>query len=125
MTKDPKFTWRKEQEKAFKKSKELLQRESLLTHFDQSRPTLLQADARPYGIGAVISQLLPDGSERPVSFSSRTLSQSEQNYSQFEKEGLAIIFGLRKFHKYLHGRHFTIITDHKPLVALFGGQQAC
>ena len=31
-----------------------------------------------------------------------------------------MIFGLKKFHKYLFGRTFTIVTDHLPLVSLFG-----
>ena len=61
---------------------------------------------------------MEDGSERPIAFASRTLSKAERNYSQIEKEGLAIIFGVKKFHQYVYGRQFEIIIDHKPLAGL-------
>lgn len=121
--KDSKFVWGPAQERAFARSKELLQSNSLLVHFDPCKPILLQTDASPYGLGAVISHKMDDGSERPIAFASRKLSTTEQKYAQFEKEGLSIVFGLKKFHKFLHGRHFTIVTDHKPLVSLFGSQK--
>ena len=57
--------------------------------------------------------------ERPVAYASRTLIVAEKNYSQLEKEGLAIIFGINKFHNYLYGRHFSIESDHQPLSYFF------
>ena len=71
-------------------------------------------------LGAVISHVIPDASERPIGYGSRSLSKNEQNYSQLEKEALAIIFRIKKFHKFLYGRPFTLVTDHKPLVTILG-----
>ena len=64
-------------------------------------------DASPCGVGAVLSQIDEQGVERPVVYASRTLSQAERNYSQLEKEVLALIFGTKRFHNYLNGCSFT------------------
>ncbi|XP_038065755.1 uncharacterized protein K02A2.6-like [Patiria miniata] len=120
----PNFKWGPAQQQAFDTSKQLLESDALLVHFDPRKPVLLQTDASPYGLGAVISHEMPDGTEKPIAFASRTLTPCERNYAQYEKEGLSIVFGLKSFHKYLHGNRFRIVTDHKPLVSLFGDKPA-
>ena len=61
--------------------------------------------------------------KKPVAHASRSLLPSEKHYSQIEKEALAIIFAVKTFHHYLHGRFFKLPTDHKPLLTIFGSKK--
>lgn len=115
-----KWTWTREHQNAFESLKKLLTSESLLVKYDASRPLVLCCDASPVGVGAVLAHQDDSGNEFPIAYASRTLGKSERNYAQIDREGLAVVYGVRHFHQYLAGRSFTIITDHKPLLGLFG-----
>ena len=119
-----KWKWTSTEAKAFKESKDHLISDSLLIHYNPSQQLTLMCDASPYGVGAVLSQIDEQGVERPVAYASRTLSQAERNYSQLEKEALALIFGTKRFHNYLYGCSFTLYTDHKPLQGLLNQSKA-
>ena len=117
---DRRWHWSKECAKAFKAAKEGVASSSVLVHYNPTLPVKMAGDASAYGVGAVISHVMPDGSERPIAFASRTLTDSEKNYSQVEKEALSLVFGVKRFQNYLYGRQFTLVTDHKPLLAILG-----
>ena len=119
LQKQKKWSWGVSEEKAFQAVKKLLQSSRVLVHFDPSLPLILSCDASPYGLGAVLSHKMPTGEERPVGFASRTLTTTELKYSQLDKEALAIVFGVKKYHSYLYGRQFVLKTDHKPLTHIF------
>ena len=114
------WKWTKSCDDAFQAAKAKIVKPNVLVHYDPDLPIRLAGDASAYGVGAVISHIMPNGSERPIAFASRTLLPSEQNYSQIEREALSLIFGVSKFHTYLYGRKFTLVTDHKPLTTILG-----
>nr|XP_037275891.1 uncharacterized protein LOC119168598 [Rhipicephalus microplus] len=96
-----------------------MRRANFLVHYDPQRPLRLECDASAEGIGAVLSHRI-QGVDHPIAFRSRTLTSAERNYSQLEKEALALVFGVVKFRDYLFGNKFTLVTDHKPLTGLLG-----
>ena len=97
----------------------MLKSSTVLVHYNPDLPLLLNCDASPVGVACILSHVMPDGSERPVMYASRTLQQAERNYSHLEHEALGIVFGIKYFHKYVAGRKFTVVTDHKPLLGIF------
>lgn len=109
------FLWDKQQDAAFQKMKDIITREPgpVLAYFDPEKELNLQVDASKYGLGAV---LLQDG--RPLSYASKSLTETEVNYAQIEKEMYAILFGLKRFHQYAYGRHVNVESDHKPLESI-------
>ena len=116
-----KWAWTEESEKAFVCSKSELVTDKVLVPYDEK---ILACDASPYGVGVVISHVMDDGEERPIAFASRTLTKSERNYLQIEKEALGILFGVRQFQRYLYGRTFHLLTDHRQLVTILGPKTA-
>ena len=118
LRKDYRWRWSAVETAAFKSSKELLTSSKLLVHYDPNLDLVLACDASAYGVGAMLAHRFPDTTKRPIGYVSCSLSPSEQNYSQLEKEGLSCVFGVKKFHSYLFGRSFELVTDHKPLLAL-------
>ncbi|EFO90739.1 hypothetical protein CRE_08209 [Caenorhabditis remanei] len=123
LIKDVEWKWSKLEAEAFQKLKDILSSDLNLTHFLPNVPIVVAADACDYGIGAVISHRFPDGTEKPISHAARSLNSAEKNYSQIEKEGLGLIFAVKRFHKFLFGRKFLLRTDHKPLLSIFGSKK--
>lgn len=120
LKKSVEWDWSNDCESAFRAIKKVLMSSQVLAHYDQNKSLIVTCDASGAGIGGVLSQPDGAGGERPVAFISRTLTAAEKNYSQIHREALAIIFCIKKFHQYVYGRRFTLRTDHKPLVSIFG-----
>ena len=118
-TTSSRYSWTKERDNAFKAAK--IVAPNVLIHYP-NLPIRLAGNASAYGVGAVISHVMDDGNEWPIAFASRTLLPSEKNYSQVEKEALSLIFGISKFHTYLYGRKFLLVTDHKPYYHKIGSE---
>ena len=99
---------------AFSRTKEEISKNVTLPYFNPKSSTTLQTDASKKGLGAVILQ-----DTTPVMFASRALTGVEKNYQNLERECLAMIWGMEKFHYFLYGKQFTLETDQKPLVSIY------
>ena len=106
--------WGDKQEEAFTKIKECLSSEPILKLPDLNREFILQTDASNQSLGGCLLQM-HGGVKHPVFYASKKLIPREQNYSVGEREALAIIWAVKKFHRYLYGQHFTLESDHRPL----------
>ncbi|XP_061503481.1 uncharacterized protein LOC133391707 [Anopheles gambiae] len=123
LKKDARWNWTKECQKSFEQFKTILLSDLLLTHYDPSKEIIVAADASKYGLGAVVMHRFPTGEVKAIAHASRSLTAAEMNYGQVEKEALALIFAVTRFHKMLYGRHFTLETDHQPLLKVFGSKK--
>ena len=123
LKKDKKWRWTPECQTVFDQIKNALTYDHFLTHYDPKREIIVASDASSYGVGACILYKIPDGTKKPIAHASRTLLLTEKHYSQIEKGILGIIFVVTKFHRILHGRFFTLQTDHKPLITIFGSKK--
>ena len=113
--KEAKFIWSPQHETAFQEVRELVVRHPVLKYYDLKEEVTVQCDASEYGLGAA---LLQNG--QPVAFASRSLSQTERQYAQIEKECLAIVVSCERFSQYLAGREkITVKSDRKPLQSIF------
>ena len=117
--KDTPWKWGAEQQAAFQRLKDVLCTDVVLAHFDPKQRIGISCDASEVGIGVVLFHRYTDGTERPIANASKTLTDTQRRYSQVQKEALAVIYGLQKFHHFLYGREFILVTDHKPLIASF------
>lgn len=104
------WQWEARHDTAWEKIKNLIANAPVLRYFDPELEVTIQADACKDGLGAA---LLQEG--QPVSYTSRALTTTEQNYAQIEKELLAVVFACERFDQYVYGRQINVESDHKPL----------
>ena len=117
------WVWKAQHQKVFVAAKQLLCEGSMLVHYDVKKPIKLFCDALAYGLGACLAHVMQNGDVQSIAYASWKLTEPEQNYAQIEREALAIIFGIRRFHQYLYGRGFTLVTDHRLLCKILGEKE--
>lgn len=114
-----KLVWSAEQDQAWAQLKAAFAEEGhLLRRADPDRPFVLHTDWSTKGLGAVLGQVDQQGNEYMVSCISRSLNCHERRYPAWKGELQAAVWGMKMFRPYLHGREFTLVTDHRPLLWL-------
>ena len=116
--KNQKFIWGKEQQEVFQTLKQKLASDEVMCHYNPIPKTNIIVDAGPKCLDAILSQKQKNGQFKPISYSSRALTDVESRYSQTEKEALAITWAFQHYHYYICDRHVIVYTDHKPLERL-------
>ena len=109
-----KWAWESEQQNAFEAIKQVIMSLPVFTYFDNTRKHTIQCDASKKGLGAVLLQ-----ESKPVMYMSRALTETEQRYSNIERELLAIVFALERLNHYTFGRTITVQSDHQPLQSIW------
>lgn len=117
LRKDVKFEWSESAQKSFEALKEAFTTAPVLTHFDPSRPIVLETDASDYALAGVLSHPDSKGNLQPIAYYSRKFNDAELNYEIYDKELLAIIACLKEWRAYCEGasQKITIYSDHKNL----------
>ena len=118
--KDADFLWTASHQNSFQKIKDAVANATTLSFFNPQWQTKVQVDASKLGLGAALIQVQPaePDKERVIAFASKSLSDVETRYANIERELLAVVFGVEKFHTYLYGSEFTVESDHKPLESI-------
>ena len=115
---DVDFIWEPHHKLAFNRLKQEVSAKSLLQYYNTTKPVYVQCDASLFGLGVALLQPDDNNQLTPIAYASKSLTSAEQRYSCIEREMLSIVFGLQRFHTYLYGRSFIVITDHKPLLMI-------
>ena len=118
LRKNVKFSWSPECQTAFTELQHCLTTPPVLAFPDFTLPYHLYTDASGDAMGMILGQT-QNNEERVIAYAGRTLTKPERNYTVTEQEALAVITGVKHFSSYLHGRKFTIHTDHSSLKWLF------
>ena len=124
------WTWNESYQQIYNKAKSIIKKDMCMKFYNENKELFLETDASDVGLGAALLQLRDNTTWQqgtaqdntmlwPITFASKSLTGAENRYSNIEHETLGIIRGLEKFHHYCFGRNVIVITNHKPLVAIF------
>ena len=119
------WNWTQDHDNALNQLKHALANAPVMAYFDPSKTTELSVDASPVGLGAILAQIDPATGDRTmVAYASRSLTNTEQRYSQTEHKALAVVWACEHFHLYIYGQPIDVYTDHKPLLAIYGNRSS-
>ncbi len=117
---DTVVTWGSEQDTAYDTFKQALMKSPVMVYFDTQKESIIMVDASPVGLSAILAQREHGKTEtKIIAYASHALSATERRYSQTEKEGLAIVWGIEHFHLNVYGARYTLYTDHRPLALIY------
>lgn len=125
-TSDSDFNWTEECQMAFDTCKKLIISSDVLMLFNPDLPIVIYTDASPVGVGAVLCHTVTHNGkpvDRPVMFASSSLTPAQANYSQLDREALAVMFAVSKFDRFVWGRQFTLVTDNYPIRRIFSSSR--
>ena len=108
------WAWESEQQNAFEAIKRVIMTLPVVAYFDKTKKHTIQCDASKKGLGAVLLQ-----ESKPVMYVSRALTETEQRYSNIQRELLAIVFALERLNHYTFGRTITVQSNHQPLQSMW------
>uniref|UniRef100_A0A674AFT5 ribonuclease H n=1 Tax=Salmo trutta TaxID=8032 RepID=A0A674AFT5_SALTR len=111
--KDSLWEWSERHEQAFNKIRDTIAQNPVLKYYNPTEQLVLRCDASESGLGAALMQ-----GGQPIAYASRALTETEKGYAQIEKELLAVVFGMERFHQFTYGRTVAVQSDHKPLESI-------
>ena len=122
--KNAQWEWTDRHEHTLQQHKTTLAEAPVTAYFDSEKPTEINVDASPVGLGAILAQTNSTTSDNHVvAYAGRSLTAVDQRYSQTEREALAVVWGCEYYHLYIYGKTVTVNTDHKPLMAIYNNPQ--
>ena len=114
----------------FDKAKAIIKEDPCMKIYDETKPLYVETDVSGVEFGAALlnkrsntsgyrDEVPDNGILRPTAFASKSPTVVEKSYSNIEREALGILYSLEKFQHYCFLREVSIITDHKPFIAIF------
>ena len=122
LKKHARFAWTPECEASFRELIDTLVSGTLLSYPDFAKEFVLQVDACDSSLGYVLSQE-KDGEDTAIAFGGTSLNKHQILYPTHQKELLAVLSGIKHFHHYLYGRHFTVYCDNTAVSWLFAQKE--
>ena len=113
---DIKWHWENKHQKAFETLRDILLSDQVMAYPDFKKPFIIKTDASLTAIGYVLTQKVEE-KEKVISYGSKKLNRTQQRWATYDREFFAIIAGIRANAHYLRHAHFTVVTDHRPLLA--------